>query len=111
MKVLLITAAAALIAAPALAQSMGAMPGMTAEQHAAMSKAAGTVDATGQIKAVNAKAGTLTIHHGPIADLGWPAMTMDFKATPEVLKSVKAGQSVKFTLERADNQVVAIQPQ
>ncbi len=34
----------------------------------------------GVIKAIDSKAGTLTIQHGPIAAVGWPAMTMTFKA-------------------------------
>jgi Cu/Ag efflux protein CusF len=38
-------------------------------------------------------------------------MTMTFKATPEALKAAKAGQTVKFTLQTADNLIVALQPQ
>lgn len=60
--------------------------------------------------AVDAKAGTVTIHHSPISALGWPAMTMTFKATPEALRGAKAGQTVSFTLKTPENQVVAIQP-
>lgn len=107
MKLALALIPAALLATPALAQSTSAMPGMSGEQHAAM----GATAETGQIKSVDAKAGTITIHHGPIAALGWPAMTMSFKASPEVLKSAKAGQTVKFTLQPQDNRVIAIQPQ
>jgi Cu(I)/Ag(I) efflux system protein CusF len=32
----------------------------------------------------------------PIAALGWPAMTMNFKATPEQIASVQAGQAIEF---------------
>jgi Cu(I)/Ag(I) efflux system protein CusF len=103
---------AALTAAPGLAQTTDATPGMSADQHAAISASAqATAEGVGQIKSVDAKAGTLTIHHGPIAALGWPAMTMAFKASPEALKLAKPGQTVKFTLQTSDNQVVAIQPQ
>lgn len=108
MKLALALIPAALLASPALAQSTSAMPGMSAEQHAAMDA---TAEGTGQIKSVDAKAGTITIHHGPIAAIGWPAMTMSFKASPEVLKAAKAGQTVKFTLQPQENLVVAIQPQ
>ena len=105
MKILLAATAAALIAAPALAQTAGAAPpaGQAATADAA-------TKATGEIKSVDAKAGTVTIHHAPIPALGWPAMTMTFKATPEALKAAKSGQTVSFTLKGPENQVVAIQP-
>lgn len=60
---------------------------------------------------MDAKAGAITLHHGPIAALGWPAMTMTFKASPEALQAAKVGQTVSFTLKTPENQVVAIQPQ
>jgi Cu/Ag efflux protein CusF len=53
----------------------------------------------------------VTLHHGPIASLGWPAMTMTFKAAPDALRAAKPGQTVKFTLQTPDNLIVAIQPQ
>jgi Cu(I)/Ag(I) efflux system protein CusF len=103
-----LAAASLLIASPAFAQADGADPHLGHHPEAAPGS---TVEAAGQIKSVDAKAGTVTIHHGPIADLSWPAMTMTFKATPEALQAAKAGQSVKFTLKTADNQVVAVRPQ
>ena len=104
-----LAAASLLIAGPAFAQADGAGP--QAGHNAEAAAAGSTVEAAGEIKSVDAKAGTLTIHHGPIAALSWPAMTMTFKATPEALQAAKAGQTVKFTLKTADNQVVAVQPQ
>jgi Cu(I)/Ag(I) efflux system protein CusF len=106
LKFLLVAAAAASIAAPALAQSAGGV--QTAAQPSPSD--AGT-KATGQIKSVDARAGTVTIHHSPIPALDWPAMTMTFKATPEALKAAKSGQTVAFTLKGSENQVVAIEPQ
>ncbi len=103
MKVLLAATAAVLIASPALAQTAGASPA------AAQAATAGT-KATGEIKSIDAKAGTVTIHHSPIPALGWPAMTMTFKATPDALKVAKSGQTVSFTLKGPENQVVAIEP-
>lgn len=109
MKLALAAAVAALVAAPAFAQTtgtqpMGAMSGMSAD-------AAKTAEGVGQIKSVDAKAGSVTLHHGPIASLGWPAMTMTFKAAPDALRAAKPGQTVKFTLQTPDNLIVAIQPQ
>ena len=68
-----------------------------------------TVQGTGVVKGVNAKGGTVTLHHGPIAALKWPAMTMTFKASADVLKSAKSGQKVKFTLNPRGNEIVALQ--
>ncbi len=104
MKLAVLVLTGALAAAPALAQAP--MPAMSAQEHAAMSK---TVEGAGVIEGVNAKAGTLTLHHGPIAALKWPAMTMTFKASPDVLKAAKKGQKVKFTLQPEGNQIMAIQ--
>lgn len=105
MKILLVATAAALVASPALAQTLGSVPGTG--QPAASD--AGT-QATGEIKSIDAKAGTVTIHHSPIRALSWPAMTMTFKATPDALKSAKPGQRVSFTLKGPGSQVVAIEP-
>ena len=66
--------------------------------------------AQGQVKAIDMKNGKVTIHHGPIPSLGWPAMTMTFPANPELLKAVKVGQNVKFTLNCPGNKLQASQP-
>lgn len=104
MKLTLAVAAALALATPALAQHGG-------HDHAApaTAPAAGTIKGTGVVKGVNAKAGTIKIHHGPIAALKWPAMTMDFKASPQVLAAAKTGKSVTFTLDATGMQVVALQ--
>ena len=83
-------------AEPALAQPavkpMADMPGMS--MPAAATK---TGKGTGVITEIDAKAGTVTIKHQPIATLGWPAMTMGFKATPpSLLKGLKVGQKIGF---------------
>jgi Cu(I)/Ag(I) efflux system protein CusF len=83
-----------LIAAPtgfALARGTADMKGMS------MAPAAKHGHASGVIKAVNPSAGTVTIRHGPIAGLGWPAMTMTFKATPlALLHGLKVGEAIDF---------------
>lgn len=81
--------------------------GMSEEQHAQMSggnpmmstdaPGAGTAaTATGTVDGTDAAAGTITISHGPVEALNWPAMTMGFKATPEQVASVQPGQEVSF---------------
>lgn len=81
--------------------------GMSEEQHAQMpsgnatttadASGAGTsATATGTVDKTDAAAGTITISHGPVEALKWPAMTMGFKATPDQVASVTAGQEVSF---------------
>ena len=98
------TACALVLATPALAQHEGHDVAARAA-----APAAGAAKGTGVVKAVNAKAGTITLHHGPIPALKWPAMTMSFKASPQVLAAAKAGKTVTFTLNDAGDEVVAIE--
>jgi Cu(I)/Ag(I) efflux system protein CusF len=80
------TAAGALAAA-----DMSNMKGMAA------APAAKHGEGTGVIRAIDARAGTLTIQHGPIPGVGWPAMTMTFTAKPAaLLKGLKVGETVDF---------------
>jgi len=60
-------------------------------------KSPGTHRAEGTLDAVDAKAGTVTITHKPVASLKWPAMTMDFAVANESLVSgVKPGTAIGF---------------
>lgn len=71
-------------------------------------KAEGTVDS------VDRQAGTVTLNHGAVASLKWPAMTMEFKAANAALLSgLKPGQVVSFEfVERQPGEylVTAIAP-
>lgn len=69
---------------------------------------------TGTITALDPRAGTVTIKHGPIPAIGWPAMTMTFRASPPtLLKSLRPGQRVAFTAKAQgmNAEVTAIKPQ
>jgi Cu/Ag efflux protein CusF len=73
-------------AAPA-ASASNAPAGPVAVGH----KGQGTVDS------VDAKGGTVSLNHQPIASLKWPAMTMEFKAAnPSLLQDLKPGMPVAF---------------
>jgi Cu(I)/Ag(I) efflux system periplasmic protein CusF len=62
---------------------------------------------TGVIKAVDPKAGTVTIAHEPIPSIGWPAMTMTFPvADPSLLTGVAAGNTITFDVIVTDNKPV-----
>jgi Cu(I)/Ag(I) efflux system membrane fusion protein len=52
-------------------------------------------DAEGKVE--NATADSITISHGPVATMNWPAMTMGFaKPDPKAFADVRAGDSVHF---------------
>ena len=42
----------------------------------------------------------VTIAHGPIEGIGWPAMTMSFTAPPEMPKGLQAGSPVDFSFRQ-----------
>ena len=109
MNFVLVATAALVVAGPAFAQTAAPMPGMAAKDHAPMP--AKTVQGTGVVTGFDAKGGKITLHHAPIPELNWPAMTMTFGASAEVLKTAKQGQKVSFSLDPAASEVVAIQPQ
>ena len=53
--------------------------------------------ADGVIKKLDAKAGSVTIAHGPIPNLNMPAMTMSFKTKdPAMLGKWKEGDKIRF---------------
>jgi Cu(I)/Ag(I) efflux system membrane fusion protein len=53
--------------------------------------------AEGTVESVDTAAGELSVQHGPVASLGWPAMTMTFKsASPAQIKAAVPGARVRF---------------
>ncbi|MBS4018200.1 efflux RND transporter periplasmic adaptor subunit [Azonexus hydrophilus] len=51
--------------------------------------------AEGTVDGVDAAAGTISLNHGPVASLKWPAMTMEFKAAnASLLQGIKPGAKV-----------------
>ena len=77
----------------AQASKMDNMPGM------GKTKEAATASGTGTVTAVNAASRKVTLDHGPIAEIKWPAMKMEFTTAPSVeLSKVKVGDKVRFTL-------------
>lgn len=59
-----------------------------------------TASGSGEVTAVDPVAGTVTIDHGPIEALEWPAMTMTFAAPGVDLAAVKQGDKVTFELRQ-----------
>ena len=74
-----------------------ALGGLTAAPDAAVPPAAKVVShqATGTLESIDLKGGIVTLTHGPVASLKWPAMTMDFVlANPSLVDKLKAGSPV-----------------
>ncbi|MBC5765953.1 efflux RND transporter periplasmic adaptor subunit [Ramlibacter albus] len=65
--------------------------------------------ASGTVEAVDAKAGTVTLNHGPVPTLKWPAMTMEFKVANSGLLAhlqPKAKVNVEFVERGAGEWVI-----
>ena len=76
--------------------------------------AAKTASGTGTVVALNAAGKKVTFDHGPMPEIDWPAMKMEFPVAASVdLSKVKTGDKVKFTLTGSGNNytVQSISPQ
>lgn len=107
----LLGALAVALGQPVFAAEMPAMPmdkmpmqGMQMEQPAAPASAR----ASGTIKAIDMQKHRVTIAHGPVPALKWPAMTMGFKATPAQLARLRPGDQVTFEFESAGMQATLL---
>ena len=85
------------VATPEVAASVDAMPDMEMPVGSKMGKSSGTVTA------IDAATGKITLDHGAIPAVGWPAMTMGFSAKPALLKGIAVGDKVEFDVTVADN--------
>lgn len=65
---------------------------------------------TGTVTAIDAAGGQVTLDHGPIPEIGWPAMKMTFKVVPAVIASAAVGDKVEFDVRvtGSDSEVTAI---
>ncbi|MFM9936169.1 MAG: copper-binding protein [Novosphingobium sp.] len=52
--------------------------------------------ATGVVTAIDTAAGKITLDHGPVAELQWPAMKMSFGASARQLNGIAVGDKVAF---------------
>lgn len=57
---------------------------------------------SGTVSKVDPSKGTVTIAHGPVESMKWPAMTMTFKAKDKaMLDKVKPGDKVDFSFTQS----------
>ena len=100
-----------LIAAAALVASSYATARATSHETAA-SKAPASTDLSaailteGEVRKVDMEARKITLKHGPIANLGMPAMSMVFRVKDAAfLEKVKAGDKVQFSADKVDGAI------
>lgn len=85
----------------------GRQPDSTSEQAGAAKEppeatTAAIYSATGSVTSVSDQ--DVTISHGPVPDLQWPAMTMTFRApSANLLSGVAPGDRVSFAFREADD--------
>lgn len=104
----------AFLTSGALAQkSMGGMENMGAMGTMTMGKkpeaaVKGTHQASGTVKKLNQQTGVVTLSHGPVATLSWPAMTMGFKVNDKaLLPRLTEGRKVEFEfMKEGDDYVI-----
>ncbi|MDZ4308092.1 copper-binding protein [Allopontixanthobacter sp.] len=66
--------------------------------------------AEGTVAAIDADAGTITMEHGPVPAMEWPAMTMAFDASQPIRDQVSVGDTVTFEFETSDkgNRIISV---
>ena len=55
-----------------------------------------TASAEGIVTAIDADAGTITVDHGAVPAIEWPAMTMAFDADEQLRQDVAVGDTISF---------------
>ena len=69
-----------------------------------------SAEGDGVVRGINARAGTITIAHGPMPSLRWPAMTMTFRVqSAELLRGVTVGRRIHFVLQNRNGRPVVVQ--
>ena len=58
--------------------------------------------AEGTVTAIDEEAGTITIEHGPVPAVDWPAMTMSFEADAASRQGIAVGDEVSFAFQMSD---------
>ena len=101
----LVVAAFALVGAAHAQSGMGGMEmkstdkgmDMKMDKKDAKKSASKSHHVVGVVKSVDADKGTVSVEHGPVASMNWPAMTMSFKTKDKKsLQALKPGQKIEF---------------
>lgn len=94
MKYPIIATAAAALALSACGQAQKS----ETQANAPAAEANETYSGTGAITAIAGD--QVSIKHGPIAGIGWPAMTMTFTAPADVAQGATVGEQVDFNFRK-----------
>ena len=90
--------------------AIGADDQATTQQSGAKSKDSTAPMSTGEVRKVDKSSGKVTIKHGPLDDLGMPAMTMVFRVKdPAMLDQMKEGDRIDFVAEKVNGAFTVIQ--
>lgn len=96
--------ASLLLTVPAWAE-MGHSSHGASMDHGTMASMSNTLS-EGVVKKVNKDQGKLTIQHGPLENLGMPAMTMIFRVQdPAMLNRVKPGDNIRFLADKVNGRL------
>lgn len=89
--------------AAALGAQAQTVPTSGAEHAAHHSSAPAAPLGEGEVRRIDREQGKLTLRHGPLDNLGMPAMTMVFRVVdPKMLDGLKEGDRIKFTAEKVN---------
>ncbi|KFC66598.1 copper-binding protein [Massilia sp. LC238] len=88
------------------AQAQPNQTGMNAQQANKGAKAT-PHETIGTVKSVNPAAGTVTLAHGPVKSLNWPAMTMGFAVKDkDLFDKLSVGKKVDVEFVQQDSKYV-----
>ena len=108
-----VTLSLILLAPPALAQDLLKPEGPTASPEinggpTTEMVSEPVIHATGTIEALDRERGVVTIVHGPIPALKWPAATMDFQALREQLEGLSPGDPVRISFQSEGDEAALV---
>ena len=100
------------LASASLAHAQSSEPAGHDAHHAQPAAGEQGLLSEGEVRKVDREAGKLTLRHGPLANLGMPAMTMVFKVKdPSMISQVKVGDKIDFVAEEIDGALTVVKMQ
>lgn len=105
-----IAIASTLVALAVTFSSLGVAAGNHASHGAMQAKAVAENHLVeGLVKKVDKSAGQVTLAHGPLTNLGMPAMTMAFRVKDVVwLDRIKAGDRIRFKADQVNDAITVV---
>lgn len=96
-----ITILAVALSAPAASYSQGVTNATTQKSGSLGSHRETAYKATGTVKKIDKAKGTVTLMHGPVKELRWSSMTMNFSVkNKSILDKLSTGNKVEFEFVR-----------